>query len=56
MQLPHDLAVVLFGIYPREIKIIFTQNLYTYMTSYFQYSWASLVAQTVKNLPALQES
>ena len=56
MQLPHDPAVVLFGIYPREIKIIFTQNLHTYMTSYFQYSWASLVAQTVKNLPALQES
>ena len=26
------------------------------MTSYFQYFWASLVAQTVKNLPAAQES
>ena len=26
------------------------------MTSYFQYFGASLVAQTVKNLPAVQES
>lgn len=35
LQPPYDLAMDLLGMHPREIKLLFTQNLYTNVYSSF---------------------